>query len=300
MSESATTAVFQIDIPGRPLRLRGKVRDVYDLGDRLLFVATDRLSAFDYVLPTPIPDKGKVLSQISEFWFDRFEELVPNHVLATDVAEFPQDLQPYADRLAGRSMVVRKLEMLPIECVARGYLAGSGWKEYGERGTVCGIELPADLQNSSQLPQPIFTPATKAESGHDENIPFSEAERIVGPELAVRVRDLTLRLYEAGNDYARSRGIIIADTKFEFGLDGDRLVLADEVLTPDSSRFWPMEAYAPGRSQSSLDKQFVRDQLEAVGWNKLPPVPEIPDDIVRGTRERYLEIFRILTGTELR
>jgi phosphoribosylaminoimidazole-succinocarboxamide synthase len=281
------------------LKARGKVRDIYDLGDSLVFVATDRLSAFDHVLPNPIPDKGKVLCQLSEFWFRRFESLVPNHVVTTKVEEFPESLRGHADQLAGRTTLVRKLEMMPIECVARGYLAGSGWKEYRRRGTVCGIELPPGLEESSRLPEPIFTPATKAQDGHDENIPFAEAERLVGAGLAARLRDLTLELYASGSDYARSRGIIIADTKFEFGLDGGTLVLADEVLTPDSSRFWPAEAYAPGRGQASFDKQFVRDYLESIGWNKEPPVPELPDEIVAGTRERYLEAFRILSGRTL-
>jgi len=300
MVDGAVRAVFETEIPGRTLRLRGKVRDVYDVDDKLLFVATDRLSAFDYVLPDPIPDKGKVLNQISMFWFERFRDLVDNHVVATDVDSFPEDLRAHAGQLAGRSMLVKKLKMLPVECVARGYLAGSGWKEYRDSGTVCGIRLPAGLEESSRLPEPIFTPATKAETGHDENIPFSEAERIVGAELAAKLREKTLALYEAGNDYARGRGIIIADTKFEFGLDGERLVLADEVLTPDSSRFWPADKYAAGRSQPSFDKQYVRDHLEAIGWNKQPPVPALPEEIVRGTRERYLEIFRILTGTDPR
>jgi phosphoribosylaminoimidazole-succinocarboxamide synthase len=300
MADSAVRTVYETEIPGRELRLRGKVRDVYDVGDTLLFVASDRLSAFDYVLPDPIPDKGKVLNQISMFWFERFRGLVDNHVVTTDVDAFPEDLRAHAGQLAGRSMLVKKLEMLPIECVARGYLAGSGWKEYRESGTVCGIRLPDGLEESSRLPEPIFTPATKAETGHDLNIPFSEAERIVGAELAAKLRETTLALYAAGNDYARGRGIIIADTKFEFGLDGERLVLADEVLTPDSSRFWPADKYAAGRSQPSFDKQYVRDHLEAIGWNKQPPVPTLPEEIVQGTRERYLEIFRILTGADPR
>jgi len=294
MQDRKSTAIFETELPGVPLRARGKVRDIYEVDDALLFVASDRLSAFDHVLPTPIPDKGKVLNQISEFWFERFDG--PNHVITTRFEEFPASLAPYRDQLAGRSMLVRKLEMLPVECVARGYLAGSGWKEYQESGTVCGIELPAGLSESSVLPEPIFTPATKATDGHDENIPFSEAARIVGADLAARLRDLTLELYNAGTEYARSRGIIIADTKFEFGMDGAEIVLADEVLTPDSSRFWPADAYAPGRGQPSFDKQYVRDHLVSVGWNKQPPVPELPDEIVAGTRERYFEIFRILTG----
>ena len=301
MNENVSAAIHSTDLKGVELRGRGKVRDIYDLGDQLLIVATDRLSAFDFVLPNPIPDKGKVLNQISWFWFRRFASIISNHVISTEVAEFPASLRDQADQLAGRSTLARKLEMLPIECVARGYLAGSGWKEYGERGTVCGIELPAGLDNSSKLPEPIFTPATKAEGGeHDENIPFAEAERLVGKERAAQLRDRTLQLYNVAAEYARERGIIIADTKFEFGLDSTgELVLADEVLTPDSSRFWPADKYGPGKSQPSFDKQFVRDYLESIGWDKQPPIPELPERIVDGTRERYLEIFRILTGENL-
>jgi phosphoribosylaminoimidazole-succinocarboxamide synthase len=293
--------VHQTNILGVPLLGRGKVRDIYDLGDRLLIVATDRLSAFDYVLPNPIPDKGKVLNQISWFWFQRFETVIPNHVIAVDVAEFPRSLASQADQLAGRATLARKLEMVPVECVARGYLAGSGWKEYRENGTVCGIRLPAGLLESSQLPEPIFTPATKAEDGeHDENISFERTEQIVGAELAAKLRARTLQLYQSAADYARGRGIIIADTKFEFGMDPTgQLVLADEVLTPDSSRFWPADRYQPGQGQPSFDKQVVRDHLESIGWNKQPPVPELPEKLVADTRQRYREIFRILTGNEL-
>jgi len=297
---SQTGPVFNTDLPGLAPATRGKVRDIYDLGERLLIVATDRLSAFDFILPTPIPDKGKVLNQVSAFWFARTSEIVPNHVVATDIEEFPEALRAHSDVLAGRSTLAHKLEMLPIECVARGYLAGSGWKEYQENGRVCGIALPAGLVESDRLPEPIFTPATKAETGHDINIPFAEAERIVGPELAARVRERTLQLYDAASDYARGRGIIIADTKFEFGLLDGKLFLADEALTPDSSRFWPAERYEAGRGQPSFDKQFVRDYLESIGWIKQPPVPELPGEIVEGTRKRYREIFRILTGVELR
>jgi phosphoribosylaminoimidazole-succinocarboxamide synthase len=301
MQDETFTAVHQTDIPGAPLLGRGKVRDIYDLGDRLLIVATDRLSAFDFVLPNPIPDKGKVLNQISWFWFQRFAELIENHVISTEVAEFPAPFSALGDQLGGRSTLARKLQMLPVECVARGYLAGSGWKEYREQGTVCGIKLPAGLEESSQLPDPIFTPATKAEGGeHDENISFARTAEIVGAELAAQLRERTLELYSAASDYARSRGIIIADTKFEFGMDRTgKLVLADEVLTPDSSRFWPADKYEPGRGQPSFDKQFVRDYLETLGWNKQPPVPELPGEVVQGTRERYLEIFRILTDGDL-
>ena len=300
MQKSATGAVFQTELPGVTLKARGKVRDLYDLGDSLLIVATDRLSAFDYVLPNPIPDKGKVLSQISEFWFARLEKVVPNHLLATQVDQYPEALQQYADQLEGRSALVRKLNMLPIECVARGYLSGSGWKEYRERGTVCGIELPAGLTESSRLPEPIFTPATKAEDGeHDENISFAKAAELIGEELAARARDLTLKIYEAGSEFARTQGIIIADTKFEFGLEGDSLILADEVLTPDSSRFWPAELYESGRGQASFDKQFVRDWLEETGFNKQPPAPKLPDDVVRKTSEKYIEAYERITGKDL-
>jgi phosphoribosylaminoimidazole-succinocarboxamide synthase len=300
VTEQTSSAVFQTELPGAELLLRGKVRDVYDLGESLAFVATDRLSAFDYILPDPIPDKGKVLCQLSEFWFERFASIVPNHLIGTDVAGFPEPFCNHPDQLRGRTSLVRKLQMVPIECVARGYLAGSGWKEYREHGTVCGIELPPGLAESARLPQPIFTPATKAEDGHDENIPFEEAARRVGADLAARLRDMTLRLYSSGSSFAAERGIIIADTKFEFGLDGDRLILADEVLTPDSSRFWPAEEYSPGRGQPSFDKQFVRDYLESIGWNKQPPAPRLPEEIVQGTRDRYRKIFRILTGNPLR
>jgi phosphoribosylaminoimidazole-succinocarboxamide synthase len=301
MQDGTTTAVHQTEIPGATLLGRGKVRDIYDLGDRLLIVATDRLSAFDFVLPNPIPDKGKVLNQISWFWFQRFAKLIPNHVISIDVDEFPAPFSALEDQLGGRSTLARKLQMLPVECVARGYLAGSGWKEYREQGTVCGIKLPAGLEESSQLPEPIFTPATKAEGGeHDENISFARSAEIVGAEVAAELRERTLELYSVASDYARSRGIIIADTKFEFGMDRTgMLVLADEVLTPDSSRFWPADRYEPGRGQPSFDKQFVRDYLEKIGWNKQPPVPELPDEVVQGTRERYLEIFRILSGGDL-
>jgi len=299
MTPSAPETVFETHLPGIALRGRGKVRDVYDLGDSLLIVATDRLSAFDYVLPNPIPDKGKVLNQVSLFWFEKTAKVIPNHVITADPAAFPEPLRPHARILAGRSTLVRKLDMVPVECVARGYLAGSGWKEYREHGTVCGIPLPPGLRESDRLEEPIFTPSTKAESGHDENIPFSEVERLVGRDLARDLRDRTLDIYRSAAAYAIERGIIIADTKFEFGLAGGKLVVADEMLTPDSSRFWPASTYAPGRAQPSLDKQFVRDYLESIGWNKQPPVPELPPHVVTGLRERYLEIFRILTGRDL-
>jgi len=285
---------------------QGKVRDIYDLGDRLLIIATDRISAFDYVLGSGIPDKGKVLTQISAFWFDRTLPIVPNHILSTNVADIPGLTNDDSQALAGRSMLVRKADPLPIECVARGYLSGSGWKDYVATGEVCGIPLPDGLLESSQLPEPIFTPATKAQSGHDINISVDDAGTLVDPDVLDRARELTLQLYAKGAAHAESVGIIVADTKFEFGLlpeDGrparDRLILIDEVLTPDSSRFWPADTYAPGGSQPSFDKQFVRDYLERIRWNKQPPVPSLPDDVVMKTREKYVEAFRRLTGREL-
>ena len=292
-------AVYQTELEGVPLVSRGKVRDIYDLGEHLLIVATDRLSAFDYILPNPIPDKGKVLNQIAEFWFLRSERICLHHVIETDVLHFPEVLKPYADQLRGRSTLAQKLEMLPVECVARGYLAGSGWKEYLQQGTVCGIKLPPGMKESGKLPEPIFTPATKAEEGHDENIPFEDVERMIGKDRAAEIRDMTMKLYLAGSEYAASRGILIADTKFEFGYDGDQLIIADEMLTPDSSRFWPADKYEPGKKQLSFDKQYVRDYLESIGWDKQPPVPELPEEIVQGARDRYLEIFRILTGRDI-
>jgi phosphoribosylaminoimidazole-succinocarboxamide synthase len=295
---SLPKGVIETDLPGVRRVGRGKVRDIYDLGDHLLIVATDRISAFDYVLPDPIPDKGKVLNQIAEFWFRRTERRVLNHVVTTDVNEFPEELRAHAEILRGRSTLAKKLDMLPVECVARGYLAGSGWKEYVRDGTVCGIRLPDGLRESDVLPEPIFTPATKAESGHDENISFERCAEIIGRERAEEVRDVTLRLYSECAAFAREKGILIADTKFEFGLDGEQLVIADEMLTPDSSRFWPADEYEPGRGQPSFDKQFVRDWLESIGWDKKPPVPALPEEIVRGTRERYLEAFRIVTGRD--
>jgi phosphoribosylaminoimidazole-succinocarboxamide synthase len=296
MAQTHSSPVFQTQLPDIPLRSRGKVRDVYDLGDRLLIVVTDRLSAFDYVLPNPIPDKGRVLNQISDFWFRRTAVRVPNHVIATDVAEFPGFLREHADVLAGRSTLVHKLEMVPVECVARGYLAGSGWKEYQRSGTVCGIRLPAGLRESDRLAEPIFTPATKAVTGHDENIPFARVEAMVGKDLAAKLRDTTLALYHDAVEAAAERGILIADTKLEFGLDRGTLVVGDEMFTPDSSRFWPAAGYAAGTAQPSFDKQFVRDYLDSIGWNRQPPVPSLPAAIIEGTRQRYLEIFRILTG----
>jgi phosphoribosylaminoimidazole-succinocarboxamide synthase len=293
------TAVYRTELSGLPPASRGKVRDVYDLGDTLLLVATDRLSAFDCVFPDPIPDKGKVLNQLSAFWFERTRGVVPNHVIATDVRDLPEALRVHAATLAGRSTLARKLNMLPIECVARGYLAGSGWKEYAQRGTICGIGLPSRLRESDALPEPIFTPATKAESGHDENITFDTAAAIVGGETAERVRELTLTLYREACRHAMAKGILIADTKFEFGYDGTTLTIADEMLTPDSSRFWPASTYRPGGAQASLDKQFVRDYVEGLGWDKRPPAPGLPEDIVQGLRRRYFDIFTRLTGRDV-
>jgi phosphoribosylaminoimidazole-succinocarboxamide synthase len=295
----ASTAVYRTELPGLKDAIRGKVRDVYDLGDALLLVATDRLSAFDCVFPDPIPDKGKVLNQLSAFWFERTRSLVPNHVIATDVREFPESLRAHAATLSGRATLARKLTMLPIECVARGYLAGSGWKEYVERGTICGVRLPPGLKESEALPEPLFTPATKAETGHDENISFDDARRIVGDEAAARVRELTLALYREASAHASERGILIADTKFEFGFAGGTLMVADEMLTPDSSRFWPASTYRPGGAQTSLDKQFVRDFVLRLGWDKRPPAPRLPGEIIQGLRARYLDIFRRLTGREV-
>jgi phosphoribosylaminoimidazole-succinocarboxamide synthase len=296
---SSSSVVLETNFAGLTLTRRGKVRDVYDLGSHLLIVATDRISAFDYVLGSGIPDKGKVLTQLSAFWFERLGDVVPHHLVAIDVNAFPEATRPYHDVLRGRSMLVRKTEPLPVECVARGYLSGSGWKDYQRTGAVCGVPLPAGLRESDRLPSPIFTPATKAESGHDENISEAEAGAIVGTALAARLRDLTLALYGRGVDYAAGHGIIIADTKFEFGLAGDELILIDEVLTPDSSRFWPKDQYRPGQAQPSFDKQFVRDYLESIHWNKQPPVPSLPADVVARTREKYVEAYTRLTGREL-
>jgi phosphoribosylaminoimidazole-succinocarboxamide synthase len=296
------TVVLDTNLTGLPLARRGKVRDVYDLGEHLLIVATDRISAFDYVLGSGIPDKGKVLTRLSAFWFERMADLVPHHMISIDPGDFPAALAPHRHLLEGRSMLVRKTEPLPVECVARGYLSGSGWKDYRTSGAVCGIALPPGLRESDRLPAPIFTPATKAESGHDENISEAEAGRIVGAQLIARLRELTLAIYARGVEHAASCGIIIADTKFEFGMSGQgaepELVLIDELLTPDSSRFWPADVYEPGRGQASFDKQFVRDYLEQIGWNKQPPVPTLPDDVVERTRAKYIEAYCRLSGRE--
>jgi phosphoribosylaminoimidazole-succinocarboxamide synthase len=276
---------------------RGKVRDIYDLGDRLLLVATDRLSAFDVVMPTPIPDKGRVLTQLSVFWFDLLKDVIPNHVISA--TDFPAPFDQYADDLRGRAMVVRKTQPLPIECVARGYVSGSGWKEYQASGTICGIQLPAGLVESDKLPEPIFTPATKAASGHDENISFERASAMIGKDLADKVKAVTLEIYRRGVEYARPRGILLADTKFEFGLLDGELIWIDEAMTPDSSRFWPAAEYRPGGPQPSFDKQYVRDYLERIRWPKTPPGPVLPDDVVAATRAKYREAYRILAGHEL-
>ena len=293
------SALMETRFPDWRLLSRGKVRDNYEVGDALLIVSTDRISAFDHVLPNGIPDKGKVLNQISLFWFGKTAGLVRNHLREHRVELFPETLRRHADVLRGRSVLVTRLKMLPVECVVRGYLAGSGYKEYMKTGSVCGLKLPPGLQESSRLPEPLFTPSTKATSGHDENIPFSKVIDLMGRETAGQLRDLSLAIYRKACEHAESRGILIADTKFEFGIDGDGVVLADEVLTPDSSRFWPKETYRPGGPQPSLDKQFVRDYLESIRWDKSPPAPRLPDEIVEGTRRRYLDIFELLTGRKL-
>jgi phosphoribosylaminoimidazole-succinocarboxamide synthase len=294
-----TQPLLETNFPDVPLLARGKVRDIYDLGSQLLIVATDRISAFDVVMPNGIPDKGRVLTQMSLFWFEFLDGVVDNHLATADPTEYPASIGKYIDVLAGRSMLVRRADVVPIECVVRGYLAGSGWKEYQEKGTVCDITLPVGLRESEQLEQPLFTPATKAASGHDENIPPQQAMEIVGAPAYGELECLSLSAYTKAAEYARSRGIIIADTKFEFGYAGGRLILIDEVLTPDSSRFWPLDDYQPGRSQKSFDKQPVRDYLESTGWNKQPPAPKLPPDVVESTSNRYREALRLLAGVEL-
>jgi phosphoribosylaminoimidazole-succinocarboxamide synthase len=303
----STAPLLETNLDGLTLHRRGKVRDVYELGNDLLIVATDRISAFDYVLGSGIPDKGKVLTQLSGFWFERMGDLVPHHLISMDADSFPEPARRHAAQLRGRTMLVRRTDPVPIECVARGYLSGSGWKEYQQTGSVCGVPLPSGLRESDRLPEPIFTPATKADSGHDVNISEEEAGRLVGADLVARLKALTLEIYRRGVAHAESKGIIIADTKFEFGLAagarsaeaGLEIVLIDEVLTPDSSRFWPRSQYEPGHGQPSFDKQFVRDYLEQIKWNKQPPVPSLPDDVVQRTREKYVEAFRLLSGREL-
>src|SRR5512136_333112 len=288
--------IGDIDLPGLPLFRKGKVRNVYEVDGRLLIVATDRISAFDWVLHSLIPYKGKVLTQLSKFWFDFVGLVVPNHLIATEIKDFPTVLAPHADILAKRSMLVKKTKVIPVECVVRGYLSGSGWKEYTATGKISGIKIPKGLRESDQLAEPVFTPSTKAEKGHDVNISFKDVQKEIGAELAGKIRKTSLELYQKAALYAVSKGIIIADTKFEFGLDGDDLVLIDEIFTPDSSRFWPLSSYEPGRSQPSLDKQFVRDYLETTTWDKNTPPPELPAEIVAKTSQKYLEIYRVLTG----
>ena len=295
------SALLKTNLGAIPLIGRGKVRDLYSVGDTLLLVATDRISAFDHVLGSGIPGKGKILTQVSLFWFELLADIVPNHLIATEVSQFPAELHPYADQLEGRSMLVKRAVMFPVECVARGYLAGSGWKEYQAAGTVCEIDLPRGLQDGSRLPEPIFTPATKSQDGaHDENIPFTAMEHAVGAEDAAELKRLTLALYDKAAAHAEARGLILADTKFEFGRVDGRIVLADEVLTPDSSRFWDASAWKPGGAQPSFDKQFVRDYLESIHWNKQAPAPALPDDVVERTQAKYLEAFRLLTGQSLK
>ena len=296
-SAPAMSVIQETNFPGLTPAARGKVRDIYDLGDQLLIIATDRLSAFDVVMPTPIPDKGRVLTQLSLFWFELLKDVVPNHVLSS--TDLPVPFEPFRDQLAGRSMLVRKTQTLPIECVVRGYLSGSGWKEYKSTGKVCGIALSSGLRESDKLPEPIFTPATKATSGHDENIPFDRAADLIGAPLAEKVRAISLDIYNRAVDYAAPRGLIIADSKFEFGLLDNRLIWIDEALTPDSSRFWPAAEYSPGGPQASFDKQFVRDYLERIQWPKTPPGPVLPPDVVAATRAKYREAYRLLVGHEL-
>ena len=294
------SVLLRTDLPDLKLKASGKVRDVYDIDEnQLLFIASDRISAFDYVLATGIPHKGRVLNQISLFWFDFLADVVPNHLITADVEKYPASVRKYADQLRGRSMLVRRAEIFPVECIVRGYLSGSGWKEYKASGKVCGITLPTGLKESDALPEPIFTPSTKATSGHDENISFDKMVEIVGIETASHLRDLTLRVYKKAAAYARQRGIIIADTKFEFGRTAQGITLADEVLTPDSSRFWPADKYEPGRAQDSYDKQYVRDYLEEIRWNKQPPAPALPAEVALRTSEKYLEAYHQLTGRKL-
>ena len=300
---SASTSLFETSLDGFAVHRRGKVRDMYEVGEHLLMVATDRISAYDVVLGSAVPDKGRVLNQLSRFWFGRTADIVGNHLISTDPDDYPAALRPHADLLAGRSMLVRRTKPIPIECVARGYLSGSGWKEYQRDGQVCGVRLPAGLRESDRLPEPIFTPATKAETGHDINISEAEAARLVGADLVARLRALTLALYEHGAAHAAARGIVVADTKFEFGiLSGgarEEVILIDEVLTPDSSRFWPAAQYVTGGPQPSFDKQYVRDYLDRIEWDRRPPAPTLPDDVVSNTRLKYVEAYRLLTGHEL-
>lgn len=291
--------ILSTDLPGLKLVARGKVRDIYDLGETLLIVTTDRISAFDVIMNEGIPDKGYVLTQISAFWFRQMEDIIPNHIISTDVQDFPAECQPYADILKGRSMLVKKAKPLPVECIVRGYISGSGWKDYKTTGAICGIRLPAGLVESDKLDDPIFTPSTKAELGeHDENISFDKCVELVGEELAAKIRDVTIAIYKRARDIAATKGIIIADTKFEYGIHNGELIIIDECMTPDSSRFWPMDSYQPGGPQPSFDKQFLRDYLETLDWGKCAPPPPLPDEIVRKTGEKYREALVRLTGTE--
>jgi len=299
-SQVLDSVLLKTDFPDLSLHASGKVRDVYTLdNESLLFVATDRISAFDYVLATGIPQKGRVLTQISLFWFEFLKNIVPNHLITADVSAFPKPVQKYADQLQGRSMQVKRADMFPVECVVRGYISGSAWKEYKGNGKVCGIDLPTGLKESDKLPEPIFTPATKATTGHDENISFATMASLIGSDLATSLRDLSLKIYTTAADYARTKGIIIADTKFEFGKTAAGITLADEVLTPDSSRFWPADKYQPGQTQESFDKQYVRDYLEEIRWNKQPPAPALPSEVARKTSEKYVEAYEQLTGRKL-
>ncbi len=299
MTPKPPAPIFETQLPGLERYARGKVRDVYAAGEYLVIVATDRLSAFDCVLPTPIPDKGRVLTAMTLFWLEKLRDIVPNHFVSADIADYPREFHAYRDQLEGRSMLVHRARMIEVECVARGYVSGSGWKDYRREGRICGIDLPAGLSESDQIPEPIFTPASKAQSGHDENISFENVARQIGEPLAAKIRDLTLTIYKRAAQYAETRGIIIADTKFEFGFAGDQLVLADEVLTPDSSRFWPRASYQPGGPQPSFDKQYVRDYLESIQWDKRPPAPALPPDVMERTSEKYREAYRVLTGKAL-
>jgi phosphoribosylaminoimidazole-succinocarboxamide synthase len=296
----ATNVVSVTEFKSLTLKGRGKVRDIYDLGDQLLIVATDRISAFDVVMPNPIPDKGRILTQLSKFWFDLTREIVSNHVISTEVKDYPKDCEPYKEVLKDRSMLVKKAKVLPIECVVRGYLSGSGWEEYQKTGEVCGIHLPKGLAESSKLEEPIFTPATKAEMGlHDENITFERVEQIIGKDLAQKAKSSSMAIYKKARDFAEQRGILIADTKMEFGIEDEKLILIDELLTPDSSRFWPKDGYRPGGSQKSFDKQFLRDYLLSIKWDKSPPAPQLPEEIIHKTREKYLEAYKRIVGKPL-
>jgi phosphoribosylaminoimidazole-succinocarboxamide synthase len=299
VNPTSRPVITETNIPGVERHARGKVRDVYSAGDRLLIVATDRISAFDYILPTGIPDKGRVLTQLSIFWFDFLRDVTPTHFLTARVEDYPDPLPRFEDQLEGRSMLVKRARMVEVECVARGYISGSGWKEYQQNGTVCGVRLPSGLKESDKLPEPIFTPALKAQTGHDENVSFERVSSEVGEDLAKKLRDLTLEIYSRAARYAETKGIIIADTKFEFGFVDGQLVLGDEVLTPDSSRFWPADTYKPGGQQFSFDKQYVRDYLESIRWNKQPPAPALPAEVAAGTGEKYRQAYRVLTGREL-